>query len=401
MQTRRCLEREIAVDPIDSAKAVGLRYVTDQGSGISRTRVGKDFDYRSPSGGKIDAETRARIRALAIPPAWADVWICPVPNGHLQATGKDVRGRKQYRYHPRWREIRDETKYNRMIEFGRWLPKIRHKVSQDLQRPGLPKEKVLAAVVRLLEVSLIRVGNEEYARANKSFGLTTMRDKHVEVTGSKVHFQFRGKSGKQHQVEVDDPRLARIVKNCRDIPGQELFQYLDSDGQRQTIGSSDVNVYLKSIAGRDFTAKDFRTWAGTVLAARALHELEKVDSVAGAKKNIVRAIEAVSEMLGNTPTICRKCYIHPAVIQAYLDGALVSTLRRRADEKLASQSSELRPEETGVLALLRQRLAEEENGQAQPGRRLASGSHRPRSRSRGQGISVAKSRASRALTAVR
>lgn len=351
------------IDPVQSAKAAGLRYVNDTIPGIRRQKAGESFRYLAPNGNPVaDPDELRRIRSLAIPPAWTDVWICPVPNGHLQATGHDVRGRKQYRYHPNWRSVRDETKYNRMIDFGRVLPRIRERVEADLRRPGLPKEKVLATVVRLLEVSLIRVGNEEYARDNKSFGLTTLRDQHVEVAGSKVHFQFRGKSGKQHAVLVDDPRLARIVKRCQDIPGQELFQYVDDDGEAQTVDSSDVNAYLKNITGQDFTAKDFRTWAGTVLAARALREFEQVDSQARAKKNILRAIEAVAQMLGNTPSICRKCYVHPAVLNAYLDGALLITLRRRAQERLSSSLAGLRPEEAAVLAFLQKQLAAEMSG---------------------------------------
>jgi len=360
MPTRKCSAVEIPADPVESAKAVGLRYVTDDMPGIKRVKAGKGFKYVGPDGQTTSEEDLRRIKSLVIPPAWTDVWICSLSNGHLQATGHDVRGRKQYRYHPRWREVRDATKYNRMIEFGKVLPKIRKRVQQDMRLPGLQKEKVLATVVRLLEVSLIRVGNEEYARENKSFGITTMRDQHVDISGSKLRFRFRGKAGKQHEIEVSDPRLAPIVKRCQDVPGQELFQYLDDDGQRQSIGSADVNAYLKEITGEEFTAKDFRTWAGTVLAARALQELEQVDSQAKAKKNIVRAIEAVSQMLGNTPTICKKCYVHPAVLEAYMYGALLSTLRARAEQKIASSLGNLRPEEAAVLAFLQRRLVSEE-----------------------------------------
>jgi DNA topoisomerase I len=362
MQPRKSRLPELANDPAASAQAVGLRYVSNQIPGIRRIKAGKHFRYVDPAGKTVAQEDLTRIRSLVIPPAWTDVWICPIANGHLQATGHDVRGRKQYRYHSRWREVRDQTKYTRMIQFGRILPKIRQRVQEDMARPGLCKEKVLATVVRLLEVSLIRVGNEEYARANKSFGLTTMRDQHVEVNGGVLHFRFRGKSGKQHAVEIQDPRLARIVKRCQDIPGQELFQYLDAQGNQQTIGSADVNGYLKEITGEDFTAKDFRTWAGTVLAARALQELEQVDTQTKAKKNIVRAVEAVAQMLGNTPSICRKCYVHPAVLDAYLDGALLQNLRRRAAQKISSELQSLRPEEAAVLAFLQRRLMSEENG---------------------------------------
>jgi DNA topoisomerase-1 len=351
----------VVTDPVESAKAVGLRYVSDQALGIKRLKSGTGFRYLGPGGTVMsDQEHLRRIKSLAIPPAWTDVWICPLPDGHLQATGRDDRGRKQYRYHHRWREVRDETKYNRMIEFAKMLPQIRQQVDKDLGRPDLPKEKVLATVVRLLEVSLIRVGNEEYAKNNGSFGLTTMRDKHVTVSGSTLNFHFRGKSGKHHVVKVDDRRLARIVQKCQDLPGQELFQYLDAKDERQSIGSADVNEYLKGITGTEFTAKDFRTWAGTVLAARALQELERVDSQVKAKKNILRAVEAVSQMLGNTPSICRKCYVHPAVFESYLDGALIKTLRRRADDKMASSLNRLRPEEAAVLGLLERRLFTEE-----------------------------------------
>lgn len=362
MEKRRSSVPELVTDPVESAKLVGLRYVSDEMPGIRRLKSGTGFRYVDPKRRPVGTEDRWRIKSLVIPPAWTDVWICPLPEGHLQAVGRDARGRKQYRYHPRWRQVRDATKYNRMIEFGKILPRIRERVHRDMQLPGLPREKVLATVVRLLEVSLIRVGNEEYARTNKSFGLTTMRDQHVEVTGSTLQFQFRGKAGKQHTVKVDDPRLARIVKRCQDVPGQELFQYVDGDGKRQSIGSAEVNAYLKEITQQDFTAKDFRTWAGTVLAARALQELEQVDSQAKAKKNIVRAVEAVSQMLGNTPTICRKCYVHPAVLEAYMDGALVTTLRNKAEQKLVDSLHKLRPEEAAVLAFLQRRLAAEEQG---------------------------------------
>lgn len=348
-------------DAIESAKAAGLRYVTDTGPGIRRKRAGKGFSYLGVDGKSIrDPEVLRRIKALAIPPAWTDIWICPLSNGHIQATGRDVKGRKQYRYHPRWRKVRDETKYGRMIAFGEALPFLRERVDKDLALPGLPREKVLAAVLRLLETTLIRVGNEEYARKNRSFGLTTLRDRHVDISGSTIRFQFRGKSGKHHSVDINDRRLAKIVKRCQDIPGYELFQYIDEEGEPRTVDSSDVNEYLRTITGQDFTAKDFRTWAGTVLAARALREFEAFDSKTQAKKNVVRAIEAVAERLGNTQAICRKCYVHPAVIDAYLDGTLLHTLKERAEKELAESLTELRPEEAAVLAFLRYRLAEEE-----------------------------------------
>jgi DNA topoisomerase-1 len=346
--------------PEDVARSAGLRYVSDQSPGIRREKRGERFRYAGPGGAPVgDEATLARISALAIPPAWTDVWICARANGHIQATGRDARGRKQYRYHARWRAVRDEAKYGRMIGFGQALPAIRARCNEDLARPGLPREKVLATVVRLLETTLIRVGNEEYAKANKSFGLTTMRDNHVDIDGAAVKFSFRGKSGKRHEVGVRDRRLARVVRRCQELPGQDLFQYVDDDGQPQAIGSSDVNAYLREISGQDFTAKDFRTWAGTVLAALALQEFEEFDSDAQAKRNVVRAIESVSERLGNTPSICRKCYVHPAVIDAYADGTMLETLRRQAEGEITSSLGDLPPEEAAVLALLRQRLGEE------------------------------------------
>jgi DNA topoisomerase-1 len=345
------------VNPLDSARAAGLRYVSDETPGIRRARQGDRFCYVDARGRTIDDETwLARLEALRIPPAWTDVWICPQPNGHLQATGRDARGRKQYRYHPRWREVRDEAKYGRLIAFGQALPAIRARVEQDLRRRDLSREKVLATVVRLLETTLIRVGNREYARANRSYGLTTMRDKHVHVGDDKVTFTFCGKSGKQHTITLNDRRLARIVKRCRDLPGYELFQYIDERGQRQTIGSSDVNDYLREMTGQEFTAKDFRTWAGTVLATTTLRELAPHGSAAEAKKNIGRAIEHVAEQLGNTPTICRKCYVHPAVLDAYLEGSLVDTLRQCADE-LRDGKQGLDADESTVLGFLQRRLA--------------------------------------------
>ncbi len=340
-----------------SARSAGLRHVTDSGPGLTRKARGKSFAYLGVAGKPVrDAATLARIRSLAIPPAWTEVWICPDPDGHLQATGRDARGRKQYRYHPRWRLVRDESKYDRMMAFAAALPRIRERTEADLSRPGLPREKVLAAVVRLLETTLIRVGNEEYARSNRSFGLTTMLDRHARVGSKGVTFAFRGKSGVEHEIDLADPRLARIVGRCRDLPGQALFQYLDEDDRPRTIDSADVNGYLREAAGREFTAKDFRTWAGTVLASLALREFEAFDSEAQARKNILRAIEHVAGRLGNTPTVCRKCYIHPEVIESYLDGSMLRTLERRAERELAGGLAGLRPEEAAVVALLQQRL---------------------------------------------
>jgi DNA topoisomerase I len=348
------------VDPATSAREAGLRYVHDAGPGIRRKSAGKGFSYVGLDGKPLrDPTELRRIKSLAIPPAWTDVWICPSPRGHIQATARDAKGRKQYRYHPRWREVRDETKYGRMIDFGQALPAIRARVEADLTLPGLPREKVLAMVVRLLETTLIRVGNEEYARENRSYGLTTLQTRHVRVDGSHLRFRFRGKSGKQHDIDVADRRLARILRQCQELPGQALFQYRDDDGEYQQVDSGDVNAYLRDISGQDFTAKDFRTWTGTVLAARALHEFERFDSDAQAKKNVVHAIERVAERLGNTRSVCRKCYVHPAVIDAYLEGSLAESLKQRAEQELIDSAGELEPGEAAVLALLQQRLARE------------------------------------------
>jgi DNA topoisomerase I len=348
-------------DPVDSARAVGLRHVSDENPGIKRERSGKNFRYRHPAGKIVrDRETLARIKSLVIPPAWTDVWICLHPNGHLQATGRDDRARKQFRYHPRWREIRDETKYARMIAFARTLPKIRRRIKKDMSLSGLPRNKVLATVARLLEVSLIRVGNDEYARENDSFGLTTMRNRHVDVNGSALRFHFRGKAGKWHDVDIRDRRIAKVVERCQDLPGQELFQFVDDEGARHDVRSEDVNDYLREISGQDFTAKDFRTWAGTVLAAMALREFEKFDTNAQAKKNVVAAIEAVAKKLGNTPAVCKKCYIHPHVLDSYLEGTLVETLKQRAGKTISHSLRGLPAEEAAVLGLLQQRLTLEE-----------------------------------------
>jgi DNA topoisomerase-1 len=286
----------------------------------------KAFRYLTSRGTPAGSRARARIRALVIPPAWTDVWICPDPRGHLQATGRDARGRKQYRYHTRWRRVRDEDKYGRLADFGRALPSIRRRVDRDLRRPGLSREKVLAAVVKLLEMTFIRVGNEEYARSNNSYGLTTMRDSHVHVSGSKVRFLFRGKSGVRHELELNDRRLARIVKRCRDLPGQALFQYVDDRGRVVDVGSADVNAYLRETTGSEFTSKDFRTWAGTVLAAKLLCDCEPATSPAAGKRAVAGAIDQVARRLGNTRAVCRKCYVHPAVIDAYLDGSITRAM---------------------------------------------------------------------------
>jgi DNA topoisomerase-1 len=341
-----------------AARAAGLRYADADRPGITRKRAGTGFAYRAPDGATMrDRAELRRIRSLAIPPAWTDVWIAPGANDHLQATGRDARGRKQYRYHQRWREVRDATKYARMTSFARSLPKIRARTDEDLRSPDLTRERVLAAVVRLLESTLIRVGNDEYAKLNRSFGLTTMRGEHVEVRGSRIRFRFRGKSGVRHDVDVIDRRIARVIVRLDELPGQQLFQYVGDAGEPREVASEDVNAYLREITGEDFTAKDFRTWAGTVLAARALAAIEPYDTEAQAKHNLSAAIEDVAKKLGNTRTVCRKCYIHPAIVDAYLDGSLLRTVRRRATE--VADANDLDPDEKWVLRLLRTRLETE------------------------------------------
>src|SRR3954470_23236167 len=331
----------------DCARAAGLRYVSDTAPGIARQRRGKAFRYRHSDGAPVrDPRTLGRIRALAIPPAWRDVWICTADDGHLQATGRDARQRKQYRYHRRWREVRDETKYGRLIPFAAALPRIRRRVARDLARPGLPRAKVLATVVRLLETTRARIGNEEYARENESFGLTTLRERQVRVQGSKLRFRFRGKSGVEHAIELDDRRLAGIVRRMHDLPGEELFRYVDDDGETRRIESADVNAYLKESSGDDFSSKDFRTWAGTVLAARALHALGRCSSLTEGRRNIAQAIAAVAGALGNTKSVCRKCYIHPEILESYLEGELSDFMQREGRSKAA---------EKAVAALLKAR----------------------------------------------
>lgn len=346
-----------------AARSARLRYVSDAQRGYTRRRSGQSFKYLRPDGERLrDATTLARIAGLAIPPAWQDVWICPAANGHLQATGRDARGRKQYRYHPRWREAQDQNKYERIIAFAKALPKIRRVVARHLRKRGLPRDKVLAAAVKLLETTLIRVGNDEYARYNDSFGLTTMLDEHVKVRGATIRFDFRGKHGIEHEIDLEDRRLASIVHACRELPGQELFQYLDEAGEVCDVGSGDVNDYLRRISGDDFTAKDFRTWAGTALAAQALREFQDFDSKAAAKRNVTKAIERVAERLGNTQAICRKCYVHPAIIEAYMDRSLIETLQRRTEKELRGALHRLSSEEAAVLALLQQRMEQELSG---------------------------------------
>jgi DNA topoisomerase-1 len=353
-----------------AARAAALRYVSDEGPGIARRRVGKGFSYRLPQGGPVkDPATLRRIKALAIPPAWTQVWICPHENGHIQATGRDEKGRKQYRYHPRWRETRDAAKFGHMVEFARALPRIREQVEAHLRLPGLPREKVLATIVRLLETTLIRVGNDDYAKQNGSYGLTTLRNRHVEVAGSQLRFSFKGKSGKSWQLQISDRRIAHILRDCQDMPGQELFQYVGEDSAQHGIDSGDVNDYLREIAGAEVTAKDFRTWAGTVLAALALHEFERFDTQAAAKRNVKRAIEEVAGRLGNTPTICRKCYVHPGVLDLYMDGGLALQVKKEAEAELHEEAAGLKPEEAAVLGLLIGRLARDEKREETPARR--------------------------------
>ncbi len=354
--------REIArsatasADPAEAAKAAGLRYVSDSVPGMSRRGAGDRVHYLDLRGRRVrDPDELGRIRALAIPPAWTDVWICPHPNGHLQATGRDARGRKQYRYHPRWREVRDETKYDRMLAFGRALPVVRERVAASLALPGLPREKVLATIVRLLEVTLIRIGNEEYARDNDSFGLTTLHNRHVRVSGDRLHFGFRGKSGVRHAIDVRDKTLARVVKRCRELPGYELFSYLDDEGAAHSVDSSDVNEWLQQAAGEAFTAKDFRTWAGTVLAARGLCEVVGFSSETEAKRNVAAVIESVASRLGNTRAVCRKCYVHPGVIEAYLDGTLGAGLCGRDGAKRGGGPHALSAREEALMAFLEER----------------------------------------------
>jgi len=338
-------------DAAATARAAGLRYVSDADPGIRRRRKGKGFEYLDAQGRRVgDRHTVARIRALVIPPAWRDVWICPRADGHIQAVGRDARRRKQYRYHADWREVRDATKYERMVPFARRLPAIRRRVAQDLKRAGLPREKVLALVVRLLETTSIRVGNAEYARTNGSFGLTTLRDRHVAVSAGRVRFRFKGKSGKLHEIDVEDRRLARLVRTLQDLPGQELFQYVDDDGTPRAIGSGDVNEYLRAIAGEELTAKDFRTWAGTVTAARALADVPAPESEAAMKRAVADAIKVVAGQLGNTAAVCRKCYVHPLVLDGFANGVTLATATAVATRGLTA-------DERATLALLAPRPA--------------------------------------------
>ena len=350
---------EDPLDPRSAAKAARLHYVSDAKAGITRKAMADGWVFHRPDGVEVTDEVElARIHALAIPPAYRDVWICVDPRGHLQAVGRDARGRKQYRYHSRWREIRDEAKFGKMLMFGKKLPIIRAQVERDLALHGLPRQKVLAVVVRLLERTLARIGNEEYARTTQSFGLTTLRHRHAKVKGSHVVFDFRAKHGVEWHVDLQDRRLAGIIARLEDLPGQELFQFEDHDGVRHGINSQDVNAYLHQITGEEITAKDFRTWAATNLAALALHELQQFDTAAAAKKNVLRAVEHVAMQLGNTPAICRRCYIHPAIFKGYLDGSLIEGLKQRADAVLDGHGHGLTAEEIAVTAFLSRSLGQ-------------------------------------------
>lgn len=346
------------VEPEAAARAAGLRYVSDDGPGLTRRRSGTGWSYRDATGKPVrDKAVLARLRSLAVPPAWTEVWFCPRADGHIQATGRDARGRKQYRYHPDWRAQRDATKYHHVMDFARALPKLRATVAEDMAERGLGRRKVLATIVHLLDTTLIRVGNEDYAQANGSYGLTTLRNRHVALRGDELRFAFRAKSGKDWKLSLRDRRVARVVRACQELPGQALFQYIDDDGERQSVDSAEVNEYLREISGRDITAKDFRTWAGTVLAALALSEFAAFDSEAAAKRNVKAAIEKAASRLGNTPAICRQCYVHPEVLDSYLQGALALRVKREIEAELREDLPSLKPEEAAVLAFLRKRLA--------------------------------------------
>ncbi|HEY8567054.1 MAG TPA: DNA topoisomerase IB [Beijerinckiaceae bacterium] len=348
------------VDPKDAAESAGLRYVSDEEPGIRRRKAGKGWTFIKPNGETVkDEKTLQRIKSLAVPPAYTDVWICPHANGHIQATGRDAKGRKQYRYHPQFREVRESTKYEHVMRFAQELPAIRAKIQEHMSLRGLSREKVLATVVHLLETTLIRVGNDDYAKQNKSYGLTTLQNRHVKVDGSELRFSFKGKSGKTWKLQVKDRRIAKIVRACQELPGQELFQYVDEEGTRRDVTSADVNAYLREISGLDISAKDFRTWAGTVLAALALREFESFDSDAKAKKNVRAAIERVSARLGNTPTICRKCYVHPEIVNSYLEGNLLLEIKEEVEAELRENLPGLKPEEAAVLTLLDSRIKKE------------------------------------------
>ena len=349
---------------VSSAQAAGLAYVTDAMPGIRRKRHGRGFSYTDPDGNVIRERAQLRrFRSLVIPPAWTDVWICPSPDGHLQVTARDARGRKQYRYHPSFREQRDGVKFDRMIALSDVIRQIRERVERDIAKQGLPREKVMATLVWLLERTLIRVGTQEYAKANKSFGLTTLRNRHVQVAGSKVRFDFRGKSGVVHAVAITDRRIARIVQRCRELPGQELFQYVDDTGKRQSVQAEDVNAYLREISGREVTAKDFRTWAGTMIAAQILRDIGPARTKKEADKNVLRAVDQASNRLGNTRSVCRKYYIHPELLAAYMEGEVLPPAVAATWQERQPNGAPLRHHEAEVLAFLRRRLGQSEETQ--------------------------------------
>ena len=346
-------------DPHRAARAAGLKYVSDDMPGIARMRRGKEFAYTKSDKPLRDAAMLARIKSLAIPPAWERVWISPLADGHIQAIGYDARGRKQYRYHPQWRAHRDLAKYTHVIDFAEALPGIRSAVAKDLRKRGLPRAKVLAATIRVLEMTLIRNGNDEYSRDNHTYGLSTLQNRHAQINGSKVSFDFRGKHNVKRHLILQDPRLAEVIKECKELPGSDLFEYVNGKGDIVDVRSDDVNAYLKQISGRDFTAKDFRTWAGTLLAARALQKMEAAKTQREIKKNIVAAVAAAAAQLGNTTAVCRKCYVHPSILSSYMNGSLVKTLRRKINAKLKKQAAAgLTDEEQAVLRLLRSTLKE-------------------------------------------
>ena len=344
-------------EALSDADDAGLFYVADTAPGIVRRKRGKGFSYHDPDGKAVDADTKSWIESIAIPPAWTDVWICPSANGHLQATGRDARGRKQYRDHPRWREVRDSNKYFRLIDFATVLPSVRKQVDAHLALPGLSRDRVLAAVVKLLDETLIRVGNDEYAVLNESYGLTTMQDEHVEVEGSVIRFEFRGKSGIESEIDLKDRRLARIVKACQDLPGEELFQYLDGDGNVVDVNSAHVNTYLRELAGTTFTAKDFRTWGGTVIAAETLVELGPPADEKDAEKQVIAAVDAAAAKLGNTRAVCRSCYVHPAIAEAHVDGSLAAAWNASRGTKACRRG------ERAVLRVLKEKAAEAAKGE--------------------------------------
>lgn len=352
------VQQESSPNDAQDAAQAGLRYVSDTSPGIRRMKDGKRFTYKDSSG-KImtDAATLERINALVIPPAWTDVWICTHPKGHIQATGRDARGRKQYRYHTKWRAFRDRTKYDKLLDFGKHLPKIRVHIEEDLSKKGLPKEKVLAAIVRILDITHIRIGNEEYAKENKSYGLTTLHDRHADVSGSTVRFRFRGKSGQQQDVHFKDPRIARIIKRCEELPGHELFGYINNDDEAVDIASDDVNAYLHEITGEDITAKDFRTWGGTVHAALCLYKAGECDTELQAKHCVVETIKQVAGVLGNRPATCKKYYIDPRIFSAYSTHILCNSLAKELTKNKKISNDSLYPIEQAVINMLKEAIA--------------------------------------------